>query len=121
MDYLNVFYGVLGFLGKTLIVVGAFYFGRYMGNQYKPKWINYLAVLGIIAFFSLILWSSYGTHTEDADPLFGGGETMIDFEPTKKERNEYGLTMFFVLSIPALYGIYKKQQKVYNTPENLDK
>ncbi|MHC4110272.1 MAG: hypothetical protein ACYSUY_04305 [Planctomycetota bacterium] len=109
MDYSSVFYGVLGHLGKAVIVIGAFYLGRYMGTKYKPKWISYFAVLGMIAFFSLICWSSYGTHTEDADPLYGGGETVVDFEPADKDRNEYGLTMFFVLSIPALYGIRKKQ------------
>jgi hypothetical protein len=111
MDCSSVFYGVLGYLGKAAIVIGAFYVGRHMGTKYKPNWVNYFAVLGGIAFFSLIAWSFYGTHTEDADPLYGGGEIVIDFNPTDKERNEYGLTLFFSLSIPALYGVYKKQQE----------
>lgn len=111
MDYSNVFYGVLGFLGKAVIVIGAFYAGRHMETANQPKWFRYLTVLGVVAFLSLTLWSSYGTHTEDADPLYGGGETVIDFEPADKKRNEYGLTLFFSLSIPALYGVYKKQQE----------
>jgi len=111
MDYSNVLYGVLEYLGKAVIVIGAFWVGRYVGTKYKPKWVNYFTVLGAIAFISLISWSTYGTHKEDADPIRGGGETVVDFEPTDKERNEHGLTIFFVLSIPALYGVRKKQQE----------
>jgi hypothetical protein len=111
IDFSTVFYGIVGYLGKAFIVICAFWFGRNMGNKYKPKWINYLAILGVIAIVSLICWSSYGTHTENADPLYGGGDTVVDFEPTDNERNEHGLTLFISLSIPALYGIYKKQQE----------
>jgi len=111
MDYTNIFYGVLGYLGKAVIVIGAFYAGRHIETDNQPKWFNYLTVLGLVALLSLGAWAYYGTHTEDADPLYGGGEAAIDFEPTDKERNEYGLTLFFSLSIPALYGVYKKQQE----------
>ncbi|MBN2456575.1 MAG: hypothetical protein JXB29_08605 [Sedimentisphaerales bacterium] len=111
MDYSNILYGVLGYLGKAVIVIGAFYAGRHMETNNQPKWFNYLTVWGLVALLSLGAWSSYGTHTEDADPLYGCGDTFIDFEPTDKERNEYGLTLFFSLSIPALYGVYKKQQE----------
>jgi len=75
-------------------------------------------MLGVIALISLGLWASYGTHTEEADPLYGGGETIVDFEPTDKERNEYGLTWFFTLTIPALYGLYKKQKDVDHDRNN---
>jgi hypothetical protein len=112
MDCSNVLYGVLGYLGKAVIVIGAFYAGRHMEIDNQPKWFNYLTVLGLCALLSLGAWASYGIHSEDADPLYGGGETVIDFEPTDNERNEYGLTMFFSLSIPALYGVYKKQQTI---------
>ena len=111
MDYSNIFYDVLGHLGKAVIVIGAFYFGRHMGKTYKEKWKNYSVVLGFILLLSFTMWSSYGTHTEDADPLRGGGEVITDFEPTDTERNEYGLTMFFVLLIPAILGVYKGQKE----------
>lgn len=106
-----MFYGVLGYFGKALIVLGAFYFGRHMSKTYSNKLQNYAVVLGVVAILSLVLWSSYGTHTEDGDPVYGGGETVTDFEPTDKERNEYGWQTFFVLTIPALLGVYKGQKK----------
>jgi hypothetical protein len=111
MDCSDVFYGVIGFLGKALIVIVAYLAGHWVGLRDKAKWYNYVAVLGVVALISLGLWATYGTHTEDADPLFGGGETVVDFEPSDKQRNEHGLTMFFVLSIPALYGVYRRQKE----------
>ena len=64
-----------------------------------------------VAVVSLVIWASYGTHTEDADPLRGGGEVVTDFEPTDKERNEYGVETFFVLGIPAMVAVYKNYKK----------
>jgi|Deesub1362B_J571_1020462.scaffolds.fasta_scaffold02189_1 Na+-driven multidrug efflux pump len=133
MDYSNIFYGILGWLGKAVIVIVAFHFGRYMSKIHKEKWKSYATVLGITIFLSLVMWGSYGTHVEEADPLFGGGEIVVDFEPTVKERNEYGLIIFFVLTIPALFGVYKgyreiklqkflkKIEKVYKGQEEHDK
>lgn len=112
MDYWNIFYDILGWFGKTIIVIGAFYFGRHMSKTYKGKFKNYSIVLGLIIFLSLMMWSSYGTHREDADPLRGGGDIITDFESSNKEKNEYGLTMFFVLAVPALFGVYKGQKRV---------
>jgi hypothetical protein len=57
------------------------------------------------------MWATYGTHTEDADPLRGGGEVVTDFEPTDKERNEYGVKTLFVLGIPAMVAIYKNYKR----------
>jgi len=111
MDFSNVFYGVFGFLGKGLIVIAAYHAGHHLGLEDKTKWYNYVAVLAVAALISLGCWAGYGTHTEDADPLYGGGETVVDFEPSDKERNEYGLTIFFALSIPALYGVYRRQEE----------
>lgn len=114
MDYSNIFYNILGYLGRAIIVIGSFYFGRHISKTYKGKLKNYSIVLGLIIFLSLVMWSSYGSHTEDADPLRGGGDVVTDFEPSDKERNEYGLTMFFVLTIPALFGVYKGQNEYEN-------
>lgn len=115
MDFSNVLYGVIGFLGKAFIVYVAWRGGYELSlhnssGLVKPKWFNYVAVLGVVALFSFACWSGYGIHIEDADPVFwSGGETVVDFEPSDKERNEHGLTTFFVLSIPALYGVYSRQ------------
>lgn len=64
-----------------------------------------------VAVVSLVIWASYGTHTEDGDPLRGGGEVVTDFEPTDKERNEYGVETFFVLGIPSMVAVYKTYKK----------
>jgi len=111
MDYLKIFYDVLSHFGKAAIVVGAFYFGHYMSKTYKGKLKNHSMVLGSIVILSLVIWSSYGTHTENEDQLRGGGDVVTDLEPSEGERNEYGLTMFFVLTVPALFGLHKGKGK----------
>jgi len=120
MDYLKISGDVFEFIGRGLIVIGAYYFGRYMWSKYKSIWKNILTIILIVGFISCVRWNSYGTHTEDTgdgDPLYGGGtETVVDFVPTDTARNEYGMTTFLVLSIPALYGIYKKKKEEEGGP-----
>jgi hypothetical protein len=107
MDCYPIFLGVLGFLGKGLIIVGAFHFGRFFSAYYKHKWRNYLLIAGMVGLLSLFAWSSYGTHIEDDDPIFGGGNTIDDFEPSDEERNTHALTVFLSLLLPACCGVYK--------------
>jgi hypothetical protein len=102
----DVFYQLL----KVVLIAGVYYFGKHMSDCYKPRWKNYFLILGIAAFLSIGSWGTYGTHLEDAEP-FVGGYRVTDFEPTDKERNEHGLTIFFTLSIPALYGVYNGIKK----------
>ena len=64
-----------------------------------------------VAIVSSVTWYSYGTHKEETDPLRGGGEVIVDFVPTDKERNEYGLEMFIVLGVPAMVAIYQNYKK----------
>lgn len=66
----------------------------------------YLICIIVVTFISFGAWSRYGTHIEDADPKYGGGDVVVDFEPTDKERNEHGLTVFFTMLVPALMGVY---------------
>lgn len=107
MDYGEIFFDVWRTLGSGILVIIFYGFGKHMANTYSPKWKNYLLVTAAIGFLSLAMWSGYGTHVEDADPLRGGGDIVVDFEPTNDEKNEYGLGMFFKLVIPALIGVYK--------------
>ena len=58
-------------------------------------------------------WAGYGTHTEDADPLFGGGYTVVDFTPTNKQRSDHAGT---TLIPAALFGVYRGQN---NAERNL--
>src|SRR3990172_4560612 len=111
MDYGSVFYGVLEWLGKGILVTAAYLFGKHFSSLYKQQWRNYLTVLGLIGGLAVVVWANYGTHLEDADPLSGGGTTVVDFEPTDKERNEHALKIFMALAIPALVGVYKGKER----------
>ena len=58
------------------------------------------------AFLACYLGTNLGTHQEDADPVFGGGETVVDYVPTKEQQSRHGLFVFLCLIIPAVYGIH---------------
>lgn len=103
--------GLAYHFGYAGLVLLAYYFGYEMGNAYKNKWQNYFTVFYLVTIVCLALWASYGTHIEDSDPLTGGGETVQDFEPTAKERNEYGLEHLLTFEIAALYGVYRRNRK----------
>lgn len=112
MDIQVVFWKVLGFLGKGIFIVLAYYFGWHFSSIYKSKIKSYLLVLACTAVVSLGMWASYGTYREKVDPLFGGGKKIEVFKPTDKERNEHGLTIFISLTIPTFYGVYKRKKSL---------
>jgi hypothetical protein len=62
-----------------------------------------IALSGALAFFS---WTNYGTHVEDADPVFGGGTEVVDFEPTGAERNRHAVEIFAIASALTLTGSF---------------
>ena len=67
-----------------------------------------VAACGFIAYGSAV---TLGTHKEDSDPVFGGGETVVDYEPTQDQRTKHGLVAFLCLCIPALYGTHHGLQE----------
>lgn len=103
----DVFWKPLANLAQGGLVVFAYIMGRHFAVTYKEWWKNYLLVFYGVGILVIMLWAGYGTHVEDADPLFGGGERVIDFIPKPFERDEYAVTIFLTLLIPALYGVYK--------------
>jgi hypothetical protein len=66
----------------------------------------YLICIGACAPFASITATSLGTHEEDVDPVFGDGETVVDYVPTTEQRSRHGLVVFLCLIIPAVYGIH---------------
>ena len=64
----------------------------------------------------VISCAALGTHIEDADPLFWGGETFVDFVPTQFERDQVGAGLFFDLLLPALLGAYVSWRKNAGRP-----
>jgi hypothetical protein len=109
LSYSHIIDGAVSWLVKSLIVTASFYWGRHLSSSYRRKWLICLSLLFFCGLFSLFLQSSLGTHIEDADPIYGGGERIVDFEPTEKQRTEYGLTAFLVLSVSSFYGVFKKK------------
>ena len=66
----------------------------------------YIGCITVIALLSGSIMASYGTHEEGNDPVHGDGEVVVDFIPTQRQTNEYGLTVFLKFIIPALVGVH---------------
>jgi hypothetical protein len=62
--------------------------------------------VGASSFLAFLSWQAYGTPFEDPDPLYGGGEEVVDFEPTAAQRNQHGLVIFMVLAITSVVGTH---------------
>jgi len=99
----------LSALLKAGIVVLAYLAGRHFATTYEEGWRNYLLVFYAVGIITIVSWAGLGTHTEDADPLFGGGETVVDFIPKPGEQDDHAVSIFLTLLVPALYGMYKKR------------
>ncbi|THJ19198.1 MAG: hypothetical protein CAF45_016325 [Nitrospira sp. CG24E] len=76
---------------------------------FPSGWQNYLMVFYAVGILTLLSWSSLGTHVENIDPLFGGGEWVTDYIPTPEEGSNAAINLFLTLLIPAIYGVYKKR------------
>ena len=71
-----------------------------------PLWHCLLWTFYGACILAVMSWANYGTYTEDADPLFGGGRTVVDFVPTEVERSLVGSRLFMDLLVPGLLGTY---------------
>lgn len=108
VDYEDLFWKIFSKIFIAVVIFWIYYVAKlFFSSTLHEKIGNYSKGLGAAFVIAIISWSSYGTHKEDADPLYGGGYTVVDFVPTKKERNEHGLFVFFITLIPIWYGTYK--------------
>jgi hypothetical protein len=102
LKYLLSFVGVwvTYLFGKSFVHVG----------PTPQNWLGelklYLICVGACALLAYFLGAQLGTHQEDVDPVFGDGETVVDYVPTKEQRSRHGLVVFLCLIIPAVYGIH---------------
>jgi hypothetical protein len=94
---------------KVGFVVMAYLAGRHFATTYEEGWKNYLLVVYSVGILTVMAWVGVGTHTEDADLLFGGGEIVTDFIPKPGERDDHALSIFLTLLIPSIYGMYKER------------
>jgi hypothetical protein len=96
--------------GRLLLIALAYYLANSFFRQHivseMPVWKCLLWTFYGSTAIALMLGASYGTHTEDADPLFGGGDVIVDFDPTLVERGLYASQLFVDLLLPALLGTY---------------
>lgn len=105
MNYYAVLHRILSIYASFLVVWFPYFVGWHLGKVYQQKWRNYFTVAGIVAVVCLALWTSYGTHFENSDPIYGGGDEVQDFVPTEMQRAEYGLKLLLTLEIAALWGV----------------
>lgn len=109
----------MGTLFRLGIAALIWKFAREMGKAIRDEgWEAYVKVVGACAFLAFLSWSSYGTHVEDADPIHGGGDVVEDFKPTKQQRDEHGLAIFFTITPLALLGFRKGQNEVVGLPDS---
>ena len=109
--FLEWHWGRLGLIGIAYAISVTF-FRDYKGSLGECC----LLVFYVACVLSVVSWATLGTHTEDADPLFGGGETVLDFVPTHYERDQVGAGLFFDLLLPALLGAYVGWRKNVGRP-----
>ena len=97
-------YHAAGRLFAILIACGVYMGGKVISEQYKSKLKSYLAVFGIAALLAFFSYSDFGTHVEDEDPVFGGGQVVVDFSPTDAERLKHGVSTFVLLAVLLSMG-----------------
>lgn len=101
--------GILVRIGGGMLV---WFTARHFATEYEPlarasavrAYSRVAIVCAIAAFFA---WATYGTHVEDADPLFGGGDVVADFTPSASERDRHGIVTFLVLLVLAGHGTWR--------------
>jgi heme/copper-type cytochrome/quinol oxidase subunit 4 len=112
MEYTNEVLKAIYLLIRFFIIFLAFAVARHFAKESKrAHWKVYLLTFVIIIGLALLSSYTLGTHIEDSDPLYGGGETVTDYESTYEQRIKHGIFIFTVLIIPALIGSYKGLQK----------
>jgi len=96
--------------GRFLTIAIAYFVARKFFDDYAvkqmPLWECLLWTFYGASVITLMLWAGYGTHTEDVDPLFGGGTTVVDFVPAAVERDLVEPRVFVDLLLSALVGTY---------------
>lgn len=117
-DILNTIFdatlqGVFGLL-KVGIALAVYQLGRIAPEHFKPKLGCYATMLGVAAFLGFMAAGILGSHVEDADQMFGGGELVHDYEPTEVQRLESGVKIFIMagtlLVLGAAHGFGRKKR-----------
>lgn len=105
--------------GRFLTIALAYWFAKeffQVSTQKMPLWKCLLCTFYGASVITLIVWAGFGTHIEDADPLFGGGTRVVDFVPTAIERDLVGSRLFVDILLPGLFGTYLARRERTGRP-----
>jgi|ERR1041384_2103424 polyferredoxin len=91
--YLMAKFLVLGYRRRNSLTTSLF-----------SKLYCYIICLFVIGGISFCAWGGYGTHTEGEDD---NRYTVVDFRPTRRQRNTYAAKALLALLIPSLLGVQR--------------
>ncbi|MCK9582878.1 MAG: hypothetical protein M0Q46_04605 [Endomicrobiales bacterium] len=114
INYEDVFLKVFGLFLRVCVVYAIYKVSSDLTeNSKKPAWRIYLNILLVSLFASWLCSSNLGSYidTENADPLFGGGDGIQEYVPTIKEKYEHALFIFTVMFITSFKGVYDALRK----------
>jgi hypothetical protein len=114
INYQDVFLKVFGLFLKVWIIFAIYKVSNNLTEKSdKPAWKIYLTVLFVSLFASWLSSTYLGSYveTENADPLFGGGDRIQQYIPTIKEKYEHAIFIFTVMFITSFKGVYDALRK----------
>lgn len=100
------FWEALGVLLQMAFLYALFIAARTVSEK-ANRWKACGFCIGLALFLGLMSYETIGTHVEDSDPLFGGGETIQDYAPTGQERSDGAVKVFTLVIICLGAGVYK--------------
>ncbi|NTW34177.1 MAG: hypothetical protein HGB12_16425 [Bacteroidetes bacterium] len=100
--------------GSLFLKVGIILIAYWLANEFslkskKPSWKIYLHTFFVVIGLAIISAYSLGTYTDtsDYDPMFGGGNTVVEYEPSTQQQIQKALFVFIVLIVPSIIGVHK--------------
>jgi len=69
-------------------------------------WKGYASSFAIALVLGVIGRTTLGTHTENDDPIYGGGDRVVDYIPTREEQDRAFYMIFGLTALPALIGTH---------------
>lgn len=101
------FEDALFLLFRAFIVFAIASGARRLATESKgPRIKAYAWALAVSVGLAAVAWGTYGSHTENADPIFGGGEVVADFEPSAVQSLRYATFVFVVVGVASLAGTH---------------
>lgn len=106
-EYLEVIKQAFYFLFRAYLVYIIYLLAKssVLESTVKPLRLYIITILTAL-FLSWLSSAWLGTHVENADPMFGGGDRITDFNVSDSKRIKYGLGVFIIVVTPAIVGVW---------------